>query len=270
MMLFDLTQTLQVTCELKKQNVLDTRLVLIDAEQVIAEAKTQWQAWQAAKVADRSPDKAPQIVQPEQLQQRTSPQIYQTLTQLLDGEHTLRDLAVRMKRDVLMVTRSLLPYLQLGLIKLTEVGDLPAPLTPSQPASPGSAAPAPANGELIACIDDSPSICHSLERIVSGAGYQFLGISDPLRAIAVLLVRKPNLIFLDLVMPSTNGYEICAQLRKLTLFRDTPIVILTGNDGIIDRVRAKMVGSTDFVSKPVKSEVVLSIIRKYLKQSSPS
>ena len=53
-----------------------------------------------------------------------------------------------------------------------------------------------------------------------------------LRAIAMLLSRKPDLIFLDLVMPDTNGYEICGQLRKLTYFRQTPIIILTGNDGI--------------------------------------
>ena len=70
-------------------------------------------------------------------------------------------------------------------------------------------------------------------------------------------------------MPNANGYEICSQLRKLSVFRNTPIVILTGNDGIVDRVRAKMVGASDFLSKPVKQEVVLEVIRKYTKQDSP-
>jgi chemotaxis family two-component system response regulator PixG len=67
-------------------------------------------------------------------------------------------------------------------------------------------------------------------------------------------------------MPNANGYELCGQLRKLSLFRQTPIVILTGNDGIVDRVRAKMVGSTDFLSKPVNPDTVLTTIRKYLKE----
>jgi CheY-like chemotaxis protein len=98
---------------------------------------------------------------------------------------------------------------------------------------------------------------------------QFIGINDPLRAIAILLARKPELIFLDLVMPNANGYEICGQLRRLSIFKHTPIVILTGNDGIVDRVRAKMVGSTDFLGKPVNPDQVLSTILKYIKQDEP-
>jgi chemotaxis family two-component system response regulator PixG len=69
-------------------------------------------------------------------------------------------------------------------------------------------------------------------------------------------------------MPNTNGYEICGQLRKISTFRDTPIIILTGNDGIIDRVRAKMVGATDFLSKPVNAEIVLDVARQYLNNRS--
>ncbi len=262
--LFDVTQAMQITGELRQDTSFPKSLVLIDAEQVIVEADRLWQAWQAAKIADRSPNMAPVIVRPEQLQQRTSAQVYQTLSQLLDGKQTLRDLAVRMKRDVLTVTRSLLPYIQLGLVRLVEVPDLPAPVSPPVSGTPStSAAP---RGRLIACVDDSPLICQTMEQILTTAGYRFVSVNDALRALATLLTRKPDLIFLDLVMPNANGYEICAQLRKLSFFRHTPIVILTGNDGIVDRVRAKMVGSSDFLSKPVEAETVLSTVRKHLKQ----
>ena len=113
-------------------------------------------------------------------------------------------------------------------------------------------------------MDDSPLVCQSLEQILTSNGYQFIAIQDSLRAIAGLLPRKPDLVFLDLVMPNTNGYEICSQLRKISAFRTTPIIILTGNDGIIDRVRAKIVGASDFLSKPVDAEIVLSITAKHL------
>lgn len=261
--LFDVTQAMQVTCELKsdKNMPFSSRLVLIDAEQVIAESKKLWQAWQAAKIADRSPDMAPVITQPEELQQQTNPQVYQTLSQLLDGQQTLRDLSVRMKRDVLTVTRSLLPYVQRGLVRLVEIPDLPPPIAPPEQESESSKK----QKVLIACVDDSPLICQTMEKIITGAGYDFLGINDALRAIAILLARKPDLIFLDLVMPNANGYEICGQLRKLTFFKHTPIVILTGNDGLVDRVRAKMVGSSDFMGKPVDTGLVLETIRKHLK-----
>lgn len=267
--LFDITQSMEITCELRQDDLLSTRLVLIDAEQVIAETQTQWQSWQGAKIADRSPNWAPIIRQAEELQKRTTPQVYTTLRQLLDGQQSLRDLAVRMKRDVLTVTSSLIPYIQMGLVELIQIPDLPPPVVVPPP--PGElprdreeSVPKP----LIACVDDSPLMCQTMERILTGANYQFLGINDPLRAIAMLMARKPELIFLDLVMPNANGYEICSQLRKLTIFRNTPIVILTGNDGIIDRVRAKMVGSSDFISKPVNADMVLNTIRKHLSQET--
>jgi len=173
-----------------------------------------------------------------------------------------------MKRDVLSVTTSLLPYLQLGLVELIKIPDLPPPIAP--PPTGIVAQPNVPTGALIACVDDSPLMCQTLEKILVSANYQFVGINDPLRAIAILLARKPALIFLDLVMPNANGYEICGQLRKLSLFRQTPIVILTGNDGIVDRVRAKMVGSTDFLSKPVNPDTVLTTIRKYLREQEPA
>ena len=260
--LFDVTQAMEVTYEPIKDNLLSTRLILIDAEQAIVEANKLYSDWQEAKVADRSPDMSPIIRQPEALQKKTSAQVYQNLRQLLDGKQTLRDLSVRMKRDVVTVTRSLLPYIQLGLVQLISIGDIAPPA--STPVEHKLITTKTALRSTIACIDDSPIICQTMKSIITGAGYQFVAEMDGLRAIAILLSRKPDLIFLDLVMPNTNGYEICSQLRKLSFFKTTPIVILTGNDGIVDRVRAKMVGSTDFLAKPAKPEQVLDTINKYI------
>lgn len=258
--LFDVSQAMHVTYEIKPETSSVPQLVLLDPGQVIAEVQQVWQTWQKAKIADRFPNRAPVIKQPEQLQQRTSASVFQVLTQLLDGQSTLRDLSVKTKRDTVEVTCSLLPYIQAGLVELVDVPDLPAPVSPS--------AVATSQGPLIACVDDSPLVCQSMEKILKTGGYQFIAIQDSLRAIATLLTRKPDLIFLDLVMPNTNGYEICTQLRKVSVFRETPIIILTGNDGIIDRVRAKIVGSSGFLSKPVNAETVLEVTRAHLNNSS--
>ena len=260
--LFDVIQAIQVNFQVKQESPLSAQLVLLDAEQVVAQVQKNWQTWQTAKIADRSPNQAPVIKQPEQLQQQTSASVYQALTVLLDGQRTLRDLAVQMKRSVLEVTCSLLPYIQAGLVDLIEISDLPAPKIPTSE-TPTAAS----QGPLVACVDDSPLVCQTMEKILTTAGYQFLAVQDSLRAIATLLTRKPDLIFLDLVMPNTNGYEICTQLRKVSAFRYTPIIILTGNDGIIDRVRAKIVGSSGFLSKPVNAETVLEVTRAHLNNS---
>ncbi|WNZ23774.1 response regulator [Leptolyngbya sp. NK1-12] len=261
--LFDVTQARQVSYQIKQDQVSDTQLALLDAEQIATEVQALWKVWQAAKIADRSPNAAPVIRQPQQLEKSTSASLYQALSKLLNGQRTLRDLALQMKRDVVDVTRSLLPYVQRGFIELVDIPDLTWPIQPSLPVQ--SLVQASVTSPLIVCIDDSPVICQSLEEIIKGAQYEFLAINDPLRAIALLMSRKPALIFLDLVMPNANGYEICGQLRKLTIFKETPIVILTGQDGIVDRVRAKLVGASDFLSKPVEAAAVLGVIRKHLR-----
>jgi two-component system, chemotaxis family, response regulator PixG len=237
-------------------------------------------------LADHSPNLAPVLRNPEQLQQQTSEKVYKTLISLVDGRRTLRDLAVLMKQDLLQLTRVLVPLYRKGLVGLTKISDLSIAGTArstaisGQPASaiPTSAIPASANvsgfGEpllrvspnapMVACIDDSARECQAMERILSAAGYRFVGIQDSIQALPTLLEKKPGLIFLDLVMPVANGYEICAQIRRISQFKSVPIVILTSNDGIIDRVRAKVVGSSGFLAKPVEADKVLAIAQRYL------
>ncbi|NEN96054.1 MAG: response regulator, partial [Moorea sp. SIO3I7] len=59
-------------------------------------------------------------------------------------------------------------------------------------------------------------------------------------------------------------YEVCAQIRRVSVFQDTPVIMVTSNDGIVDRVRAKMVGSTDFLAKPITRSKVLTILQRHL------
>ncbi|WP_448268197.1 response regulator [Nostoc sp. DSM 114159] len=117
---------------------------------------------------------------------------------------------------------------------------------------------------LVACVDDSPTICRSLEEILTHQNYRFVGIQDSLTAVLKLIKSKPDFIFLDLLMPKVNGYEICSQIRKTPSLKDVPVVILTGKDGIVDRMRTKLVGATDFLGKPVEADKVLNMLHKYL------
>lgn len=265
--LFDLVQAMRVIYQINQDDLLPKPLVLIDIQEAIAQVQPYWRVWRNPTIADYSPNAAPIIKKPEELRQRTSQAAYQNLTQLLNGQRTLRDLAVQMKQDIVQVTRSLLPYIQWELVELISISDLPSPVDTPIPETPLPSTES--TGSLIACVDDSPLVRQTMESLLVASGYRFLGVDDAMRAFAILLARKPDLIFLDLVMPNANGYEICAQLRKLSCFRDTPIVILTGNGGIVDRVRAKLVGASDFLSKPIDAGIVLGVLRKHLKQGDP-
>ncbi|MGB7441840.1 MAG: response regulator, partial [Coleofasciculaceae cyanobacterium] len=264
--LFDLSYAKNWTHQIKEENAVAEQIVWLEEKQLIAEVQQLWQALWNAKITDYSLDKAPIIKRPEQLKESTSDKAYQSLNYLLDGEKTLRDIAVQMKRDVVQVTRSLLPYLKAELVELISIPDLQSPVyrrihdVPLEQVS--------SSKPVIACVDDSPSVCQTMESLIGAAGYKFIGINDGLRSLTILLAKKPDLIFLDLIMPNTNGYEICSQLRKAPSFQHTPIVMLTGSDGIVDQVRAKLVGASDFLSKPVDAGKVLGTIRKHLQQGA--
>ncbi len=266
--LFDVIQSTDVNHEIQADNNLSRPIVLIDVEKAIAEVEILWQAWENANLSNYSPNKAPIIKQPNELRKHKSAEVYQTLTKLLDGENTLRDIAIQMKRDIVEITRSLLPYIQLQWLDLISIPDLPVSVGEG---IPGGVPPTPdIIKPLIACVDDNLLVCHTMEKLITGAGYRFVGINDAVRAIAILLSRKPDLIFLDLVMPNANGYEICEQLRKISYFHRTPILILTGKDGHADRLRAKFVGASGFLSKPLNHDLLLEVIYRHLEKKVTS
>lgn len=257
--LFDILQAGQVKYQSHWENSLPFQLLLIDVEQALTTAQKQLLSWHV-NFKDLSPNKAPAIARKDLLQQQISTSTYQQMSALLGGQSTLRELAVHMKRHVVEVASALLPYLQTGVVQLVELPDLSVANNSSpQPTSPSQAT---TSKPVIACIDDSPLICEILEKIVVEANCECVKILDPLRAIATLLQHQPDLIFLDLVMPNLNGYEICTRLRKISALRNTPIVLLSGN--LIDRMRAKVVGASECLDKPVNPETVLKLIDKYL------
>jgi chemotaxis family two-component system response regulator PixG len=264
-LLFDLAQHtnfVSFSCDRNQDIILETPMSFTSADLSVKQMQDSWIIWSQAGLANFSPDLAPVLRRPEQLQQQVSPSVYKNFVSLIDGKQTLRDLAAKMKQNVLPVTRSLLPYILKGIIELIEVPDLP--LLTSQNNNPITTQSKKSYIPLVACVDDSPQVCKMVEEIVTSHGLRFIKIQDPIQALPTLIQNKPDLIFLDLIMPVASGYEICTQLRRVSAFANTPVIILTGNDGLLDRVRAKVVGSTDFIAKPVVADRVMSIVRKYL------
>ncbi|MGG6237706.1 response regulator [Nodosilinea sp. AN01ver1] len=258
--LFDVVQTGETQYQLARQPALDPSHVpiAIDETTLLPSVTDRWEAWLEGGLEAYSPNLAPVIQHPEPIRAQVSPGVYASLMQLLDGQRSLRDLAVKLGQDVLNLTQALRPYIQAGWLDLVEVADFPA-LGKGDP--PIAAHQRPLK---IACVDDSPMVCKAMGQVIRAAGYDFLSITEGAKAIPALLAQKPDLVFLDLVMPDTNGYEICSSLRKMSRFKDVPIVILSGNDGLVDQVRARLLGATDFLSKPMEPIVILSVIRKHL------
>jgi chemotaxis family two-component system response regulator PixG len=248
------------------QKFQDLLQVPISAQRVWLKASYTWKMWQQAEFDQHSPNLAPVIWSPEELRQRTSPAVYQNVTALVNGDRTLRDLAVRLKQPLVSLTRSIMPYVDQGIMGLIEVEDFAASVSPNSVAALPSASSTQQElvKPLVVYIDDSRFDRIAMGQILLKAGYRFINIQDPLQALPTLIEQKPALIFLDLLMPVTNGYEVCAQIRRVSALKNTPIIMVTSRDGIVDRVRAKLVNATGFIAKPIESDKVLTTLQEHL------
>ncbi len=231
----------------------------VPLQQYIVKSNQEWKSWQERGIADIEPAKRPSIVKNQELAARLPPKAYQNMVQLFDSQLTLWELSAKIKKPVFDLTVSILPYLRLGMIEMVETEDWPSP----ERKSPGQKIQVEQKlAPLIACVDDSTAVTKTIGKLIEKAGWRFLEIHDPLRAIPILIAKRPDIVLLDLKMPVTNGYELCEIIRKLSVFKKTPIIILTGQDGLVDRMRAKMVGATGFVSKLADPEKLLEVISR--------
>jgi chemotaxis family two-component system response regulator PixG len=276
---FDIANQKKIHRKVQSKLPIPKQLGLIDPIQLLEYQRPHWERWKTANFDVYSLNQALLIRHPELLQKNLSTPVFKALSKFLDGQHTLWDMVTATGRSPQDMMQLLLPFVKAKAIEFTSLPDFSPPkkitslpLTPLQQTKQLDVCKTTSlnssKSALIACVDDSDWVCKTLERVVTRAGYRFLAIQDPLRAIPTLLSQRPQLILLDLLMPNTNGYEICSQLRRISAFRNTPIIILTGNDGIVDRVRAKLVGATDFLSKSVNHSQLMAALSKYVAEES--
>ncbi|MBD2344757.1 response regulator [Anabaena subtropica] len=116
----------------------------------------------------------------------------------------------------------------------------------------------------IACIDDSQTVLNSIKSFLDENVFTVVTINDPVKALMQILRSKPDLILLDVEMPNLDGYELCSLLRRHSAFKNTPIIMVTGRTGFIDRAKAKMVRSSGYLTKPFDQSELLKMVFKHI------
>ncbi len=226
-----------------------------------------WRKWQTLGLGSLTPYVIPVLSQQLGSELGALPP---NLASMLQGNHTLWDIAAEVNRPITGVMQFLLPWAQQGVLifEESEGASITAPLASVTPVVQREVLP-----PLIACIDDSPMVGEVLAKILRPAGYRLMAIQEPMAGLGKLVQQRPDFIFIDLIMPETDGYNLCNFLRKSQLFAKTPIFILTGQDGLLDRTCAKFAGASGFLSKPPDPQLVLNTVRKHLQtqpQGQPS
>lgn len=115
-------------------------------------------------------------------------------------------------------------------------------------------------------VDDSNTIRKSVETILSKVGCQVVTAVDGYDALSKIAESKPDLIFVDIMMPRLDGYQICALIKNNPDFRKTPIVMLSSKDGLFDKAKGRVVGADRYLTKPFSRDELLEVYELYNKE----
>ncbi len=113
-------------------------------------------------------------------------------------------------------------------------------------------------------IDDSKTIRRSAETLLKKAGYEVVTAIDGFEALAKITEHKPDIIFVDIMMPRLDGYQTCALIKNNQAFKGTPVVMLSSKDSIFDRARGRIVGSEEYLTKPFSKEDLINAITAHV------
>jgi twitching motility two-component system response regulator PilH len=111
-------------------------------------------------------------------------------------------------------------------------------------------------------VDDNASDRANLERIVSGAGYTVIMAAGGKDALQMAKSEKPDLIFMDVVMPDVDGFAATRALKADGATKNIPVVFVTSKNQKADKVWAEMQGGSDLVGKPFGNDEILSQLKK--------
>ncbi len=116
-------------------------------------------------------------------------------------------------------------------------------------------------------IDDSKTIRRTAETLLKKTGCEVITATDGFDALAKIADSKPDIIFIDIMMPRLDGYQACALIKNNSNFKDTPVIMLSSKDGLFDKAKGRIVGSDEYLTKPFSKEELLGAIKEYAKAS---
>ncbi len=117
---------------------------------------------------------------------------------------------------------------------------------------------------VIVVCDDSPTIRKLVSMSLEPHGFRVLTAENGAEGCRLIQRVLPTLVLSDINMPEMDGYQLCKSVTRNQLTRNIPVVMLSGKDGVFDKLRGKLVGSSDHMSKPFSPQDLLRCVRKHV------
>lgn len=261
----------------------------LDPKATIENCQKRLKTWKLLSPLIKSSHQRPYIVNQDTFfsthnSAAISPRLKNKLATILRG-YSIHHIAAILQQDVLDIAKFLHPYIDNTSIilrapespfdRLSGIEDTfpekgkTAEISPSNSLNGSNSNSRSINKRqksrpVVACVDDSPNTLDQIERFLEEENFSVFKFLEPIKATFQLRRLKPDIILLDLTMPSISGYELCRMLRRLPGFEEIPVVMVTGKKGLINKTRAKLVGATDYLEKPFNRDSLLDVISRNL------
>lgn len=122
--------------------------------------------------------------------------------------------------------------------------------------------------KFIMVIDDSPTVCKIIETCLRREDFDVRSFTDGVEAMRWITndqnARIPDLVLLDIGLPKMDGYEVARRFKTKAAFSNTVIIMLSRRDGVIDRLKGRLAGAKDYITKPFKTQEIITIIQEQL------
>ena len=247
--------------------LLQQTITQVNYEIIIEHLESMVADW-TANLPDCLPNHAPVVVV-DKLSESIDYDADRELFMYIDGGRTFRDLAILSRQNLPQIAHSIAPFIDNKSIVVDQVEDRPianlyfASPDPLYPATQPRKYLKELDLPLIVYVNNDADRCQQAIEILNSAGYQIIAVNDATKTLIVLLKNRPSLIVINANKSDISNYELCAQIKKVSKLKNVPIIISRDREQMLDRVRAKIAGVSDFITKPIKPEELLALAQKY-------
>lgn len=241
------------SCDFKKNDNLHHLLLNLDLEKSLISLKNKIRCWEKLHSEVNSPFQRPLVNNWDDFNrtlmanQGYGEQWIKGFYKCIENLDCLYSIASETQLSTLQVALMLHPWIKTGDITLLPYQEIQTD-----------------DRLLVTCVHEHPALQRILQYTLETGGYRTSYVDDPLKALSILFRHKPKLILIDAEMRNISGYQLCSLCRKSREFKDVPIFILGENNGISERIRAKLSGASGYISKPFLPNELIALIDQSL------